>query len=128
MVVERGVLSLGVLEVPEAGLVSASVMVVENVAISKDAIKVLKEVLTFVKLMEEVDDVHGVNLAQALVSVSRAAISLPEVKLVSVLLTVPWYRTIVFMVVLCLGQLLLSHAQHPENWRQQSSRTATMIL
>lgn len=110
MAAERGVLSLGVLEVLEGGLVSVLVTVVENGASSKDVRRVHKVVPTFVKHMEEADDVPGVNLAQTLVLASQSAISLRGVKLFSVLHTAPWCRTTEFEVASYLGQPL-SHIQ-----------------
>lgn len=82
-------LSRGVLEVVEGGLVSVSGTVVGNAASSKDARKVHKVVLTFVKHMEEADDVRGINLGQTLMQTSQSAISSRGVKLFSVPRTAP---------------------------------------
>lgn len=116
MVVERDVPSLNARGVLGGGLVFVSAMVVANDARSKDVVKVLREVLIFVKLTGEANGVYGVKMVQFMVSGSPFVTSMQGVKLVSALLTMPWCRTVVFMVV-AYSDHVLSSIHHSLNLR-----------
>lgn len=97
-VVERDVLFQSAERVQGGGQISVSVMVVVSGASLRDVGRVPRAVLIFARHMVEARGVLGGTQGQ--ISSDRLpVIGLQGVRLASVLLTVPWFRTVGFMVV-----------------------------